>query len=868
MAMSSQDRLARFTDLTQSQLSGLPGKITRLHDKWSKGINVPSRGFVIFPAVVEDILPHINGELPKEVREELLVAYADADFERLSIKAAVRGALSIEDQADASWAGGSESPTNILGADSFIEAVLCCVRETFSGKMDGYKDRLGIEDDFTLSILVHEMAVCDRFALVFTRNPMNGLVDEVVVQSTFGGGQLLTGGQETGDIFVLSRDGSILSRSVTTKNLMVQDEGPVAMPVELRNQASLSDDQLLDLMDFSLKVEALEGGVPQDFEIALGVNGSGGLVKTLIQNRPVTALDESIGLVRYAAIKRIKSACKEEAARLKNSCGVDVGIDCLSDQNIAELLTRRPKPFSFGLFTYIFAHGAAGIKSGRLMMGYDIGTELDSGFFELVGSQPRCSIVHDALTYRIKGIPLVDYVEGFVKFYLDKISQDENLANYPEVVLYDQNPSLDFLSTLYGPEKALLYMSAYNAFFLGIRQLEESFADNYRRELEPIIESFVGKHESLDCLALSPESLQSLQEKLDFLRTDVCKWFVVVARLGFFAYARLRKTLESHFAPEEAKSLLDKLTSGLENDPTTEFNSWLFHFAKGEISRDDVLRRFGHLGFNELEIAGLRYHEQPEVIDTLAARISSDPKASDKQSETEATLRELKEVLSGDVFDELSKDVHSAKKYLVLREQVKFQYLKIYDLIRRQLVGIEKSLDWSSGLIFFLDPREISLLFDDCDAAKKLALQRQSVYISEEDLEVPQVIFTDNLSTIGLADIPVGANELKGIGVTSFVLEGKAVVVNDPNDQAALEQLENGCILVAYNTDPAWTPVMGAVGHGGLITEVGGPLAHGAITARELGLAAVLNVKHATKLIKTGQRVRVDGPAGRVYIYN
>jgi len=114
--------------------------------------------------------------------------------------------------------------------------------------------------------------------------------------------------------------------------------------------------------------------------------------------------------------------------------------------------------------------------------------------------------------------------------------------------------------------------------------------------------------------------------------------------------------------------------------------------------------------------------------------------------------------------------------------------------------------------------------------------------------------------------MPESASELHGIGVTSFVVEGPAVVVRDPNDHRALEQMSDGCVLVAHTTDPTWAPVIGAVGNGGLITEVGGPLAHGAITSRELGIAAVLNIKHATKIIKTGQRVRVDGPAGMVYI--
>ncbi len=73
-----------------------------------------------------------------------------------------------------------------------------------------------------------------------------------------------------------------------------------------------------------------------------------------------------------------------------------------------------------------------------------------------------------------------------------------------------------------------------------------------------------------------------------------------------------------------------------------------------------------------------------------------------------------------------------------------------------------------------------------------------------------------------------------------------------------------GEIPVTYATDPGWTPVFSVIG--GLVLEVGGQLSHGAIVAREYGLPAVVNVPGATRTIQNGQRIRVDGSAGRVYL--
>ena len=74
--------------------------------------------------------------------------------------------------------------------------------------------------------------------------------------------------------------------------------------------------------------------------------------------------------------------------------------------------------------------------------------------------------------------------------------------------------------------------------------------------------------------------------------------------------------------------------------------------------------------------------------------------------------------------------------------------------------------------------------------------------------------------------------------------------------------MEDGDILVTAFTDPSWTPLFVSVK--GLVTEVGGLMTHGAVIAREYGLPAVVSVENATKLIRNGQRIRVNGTEGYV----
>ena len=106
--------------------------------------------------------------------------------------------------------------------------------------------------------------------------------------------------------------------------------------------------------------------------------------------------------------------------------------------------------------------------------------------------------------------------------------------------------------------------------------------------------------------------------------------------------------------------------------------------------------------------------------------------------------------------------------------------------------------------------------------------------------------------------IPPGA--LAGIPVSSGTIEGRARVILRMEDA----DIEEGDILVTTFTDPSWTPVFISIK--GLVTEVGGMMTHGAVIAREYGLPAVVGVVNATRLIKDGQRIRVNGTEGYVEI--
>jgi len=101
---------------------------------------------------------------------------------------------------------------------------------------------------------------------------------------------------------------------------------------------------------------------------------------------------------------------------------------------------------------------------------------------------------------------------------------------------------------------------------------------------------------------------------------------------------------------------------------------------------------------------------------------------------------------------------------------------------------------------------------------------------------------------------------LIGAPASAGTVTGKARVILDP----VSAQLEPGEILVAPSTDPGWTPLFMTAG--ALVMEMGGPISHGAVVAREYGIPAVVGVPDATTRIKTGDILSVDGAAGTITV--
>jgi pyruvate,water dikinase len=163
--------------------------------------------------------------------------------------------------------------------------------------------------------------------------------------------------------------------------------------------------------------------------------------------------------------------------------------------------------------------------------------------------------------------------------------------------------------------------------------------------------------------------------------------------------------------------------------------------------------------------------------------------------------------------------------------------------------------------IFYLTLQEFQDVVRTNRVDEQLIAERKDAFRSYQALTPPRVLTSDGEAVAGAYrrdDLPAGA--LTGLPVSAGTVEGRARVILDVADA----DLVAGDILVTAYTDPSWTPAFVAIK--GLVTEVGGLMTHGAVIAREYGLPAVVGVEHATRLIRDGQRIRVNGTDGSIEI--
>ena len=298
--------------------------------------------------------------------------------------------------------------------------------------------------------------------------------------------------------------------------------------------------------------------------------------------------------------------------------------------------------------------------------------------------------------------------------------------------------------------------------------------------------------------------------------------------------------------------------------------------SRGEISREDFIKTYGHRGPNEVELAQPRTGEDPDWIDKLIEQTTAldTPALIEKQRLVrEEAWSHLEAKVSPRRFRRLRRMSGAAALAGQARELVRSELVR-FMAIPRQLALKIGELTGLCDDVFYLEHEEVEQLLGGMPRDDEKISIRKATFEHYKKLPAPPNLISGTFDTETWAHNPNRRTDffdahndhqfrdesaIRGCPGAAGTVEGSVRVLANHHEASLLEP---GEILVASFTNVGWTPIFPKAA--AVITDVGAPLSHAAIVARELGIPAVVGTGNATMLLKTGDRVRVNGSAGIV----
>jgi rifampicin phosphotransferase len=353
---------------------------------------------------------------------------------------------------------------------------------------------------------------------------------------------------------------------------------------------------------------------------------------------------------------------------------------------------------------------------------------------------------------------------------------------------------------------------------------------------------------------------------------------------------RLTQSVPNNVTSEMGLALLDvadvirphpDVVVFLEHVEDEDFLDELPNLAGGDEARDAIrawLDKYGMRCVGEIDITRPRWSERPvTLIPMIVGNIRNfEPGESKRRFEQgrhaarnkeQELLERVRPLPDGESkAEEVKRMIDRVRTFIGYREYPKYGMIRRYFVYKQGLLEEAERLVQAHVLrekedIFYLTFPELHDVVSTHRVDDRLIRERKDAFRSYQALTPPRVLTSEGECLTGAyrrEHLPAGA--LVGLPVSAGTVEGRARVILDMTEA----NLEPGDILVTAYTDPSWTALFVAIA--GLVTEVGGLMTHGAVIAREYGLPAIVGVEHATRIIRDGQRIRLNGTDGYIEI--
>ncbi len=778
---------------------------------------------------------------------------------------AVRSSATAEDLPGHSFAGQYETYLGISNLQDCIRAIKKCWASLWTQRAYEYRQKNGFDHlKINMAVIVQSLIPADASGVLFTTDPVTGSTSQIIIESCLGLGEALVSGKVTPDRFIVSKSNlRIIYRKISDKKIeyVIDNTGSVtkrAVEDERINTPSLDNKTIKKLAKLARKVEK-KFGCPQDIEWAISAN------KTyLLQSRPITAIPPE------KSWEQRQIWCSNPAR--------EVMPDVVTPITLSMLLEAIGEEFFDPIFRMLCCdrgdHPIYSLIAGRIYFNANI-------WGALLRRVPR-----------VPGVRSFDLMElpGGHKGFREAAERLQTAAD-------EDLPDIRFSPLRFFLKMPLIIIGILaNTPLKGRRILAKISAENE-------------KWRRLDVAGLSTEQIMICCQELimDFrkLLGHVLYLFAALAALPILDLICTRWLSDiSSYTGRLLAGLgdMDDAVAGLDlwrlaavadampevKDLILSNDNWCT--IERKLSQLDSGRKFlenwgefmdrhGHHCRAELELYNPRWSETPDyilkLVRTYITQIGEiDPvenysrRVHERQQLQEQCRKKLRNPVKRMMFNIL---LVRSQQGSIFRENVKSEVIKLVAAMRKMLLELGKRFEDKGVLknqddIFFLRLEEVGPIVQgkaEFDIHQVIATRRAE-YDRNRLIMPPDVVFgkfdPDKFIPED-EDIDTKTRELNGVAASPGIVSGKARVILRAD---ADEHVLAGEILVAPFTDPGWTPYF--VTATGVVMDQGGILSHGSIVAREYGIPAVVNVGAATKIIKTGQTIQVDGNRGVVII--
>ncbi|HEY5979646.1 MAG TPA: PEP/pyruvate-binding domain-containing protein [Microlunatus sp.] len=767
------------------------------------------------------------GDVPSSVVNQIRAGYATLGYGRV----AVRSSATAEDLPTGSSAGQQDSFLDIGDTASLLDAVRRCWASAWSARALVYRTRQGVAAvaDVAVAVVVQRMVNAQASGVMFTVDPVTGLDSAITINSAWGLGEAVVGGDVTPDTVVIDRrTGRVTKQRTGNKTVMtVRSTGGTALtpvPEKLRHRPSLPKAQALRLARLGRRIEALFQQ-PMDIEWCRTDTEL-----FILQARPVTT------------------------GRRADPWNDSYRGDFLwTNTNVGEAIPDVMTPATWSM-VQVFLNDAMATASIPPYVGYG---RIGGHIYLNVSVMKTLSGIVGVNERNFRA--LTEEVFGHLP---DDVEIPPVPASWAKVMRSVVPVALHVLSEAQRDVRKLDgYLAAHPT--LCVRR---------RREIAEVDDA-----EALTTLwtsTLEPE----------FHR--VSKMLSAATRSSGASFVTTRRRLQEMVGPAGANAVTADLGSGADQLASLDLLKGLDQLDSGAIDEDTFNQRYGHRGPHEFEISLPRSGEDPIWLASQRAQRSPAVAAElAVKRQKQAQIRELAWIRLGHRFPlqawVLRRQVEQWGRIARNRELARSEVIR-YFWVLRAFVLRAGELTGLGDDIFFLDLTEIlEALAGDVLDADEIALRRR-VHAGYADLPPLPGLIRGRFDPAAWALDPddrvdprsatpstlvaeAGADHITAT-VTGFpgsagVVEGTARVILVASDGA---RLRPGEVLVTNVTNVGWTPLFPRAA--AVVTDVGAPLSHAAIVARELGIPAVVGCGTATAVIRDGDRVRVDGSAGQVQV--